>query len=152
MALSLRGLVLHGHQWFSISAIRASIMISTLLMGRALYRPTSMFNSLFAAAFLILAWIALNFSVGFSVLSSCNDMDGSMLRYRTHSSTRSWMPCHYTPCLRSVILALSAHRWLRVSLGGIPPILWFFFTNQPCRHATQLAAHSFGRICLPWAV
>ena len=38
------------------SAIRATVMLSVVILGWLLKRPTDLMNSLFTAAFLILAW------------------------------------------------------------------------------------------------
>ena len=79
-------------------------MISTLLIGRALYRPTSMFNSLLAAAFLILAWdctqlFQLGFQFSFAVVASLMAWTGP-IRSVMEPILRPdpWIPrSHYTP-------------------------------------------------------
>lgn len=60
---AINGIVVIAALWFytsltgfPASAVRASIMMSVILLGWTLKRPGDVLNSLFAAAFLILAW------------------------------------------------------------------------------------------------
>ena len=141
---------------FQISAIRASIMISTLLMGRALYRPTSMFNSLFAAAFLILAWdctqlFQLGFQFSFAVVASLMAWTGP-IRSVIEPILRPdpWIPrSHYTPwhALRSRIAGpVSASMAAGIAAwGGSLPILWGFF------HEISLAGMLLNWLLIPLA-
>jgi len=69
------GLTLLPVIWFYValtgwpaSAIRATVMLSVIIIGWALHRPDDVINSLFAAAFIILTWSPLQlFQAGFQL-------------------------------------------------------------------------------------
>ena len=125
------------------SAIRSTIMMSVVIAGWALKRPSDLLNSLAAAGFIILLWepqqlfqasFQLSFSVVMSIALMLPPLD--QLRQRLLQTDpflppelrprwRRWLdgPLHYL----STSLATSLAAWL----GAMPLVAYYFYLVTP---------------------
>ena len=118
-----------------VSAIRASTMMTLLLLGLSLGRPVQHLNSLYAAAFIVLAWdshqlFQLGFQLSFAVVTSLLALTSPIrLRLLKWFRPDPWLPprlYHRRQALRarlaspvSTALAVSVAAWL-----GSFPLIW----------------------------
>ena len=132
------------------SAVRATVMMSVIIGGWALRRPSDLLNSLAGAAFLILLWdprqlfqagFQLSFSVVFSLavmlpwLSHARDRwlaPEALLPPALRPTRREWCREKLRAALGAVAVSLSA--WL----GSLPLAAWYFHLVTPVSLFTNL--------------
>ncbi len=125
------------------SAVRATVMMSVIIAGWSLHRPSDLLNSLAAAGLIILVWDPLqvfqaSFQLSFSVVLSLALVGPPLYRW----SQRWWQPDPFLPEeLRSPWQRRLdvGWRWLRASLvtslaawlGSLPLIAHYFHLFTP---------------------
>jgi competence protein ComEC len=125
------------------SAVRATVMMSIVVVGWSLHRPVDLLNSLAGAALVILLWdpqqlfqagFQLSFSVVLSIgllLPPCIALRDRLLRHdpllpeELRSLPRRWLDGPFRYLLTS--LAISVAAWL----GSIPWMAWYFQIFTP---------------------
>lgn len=142
------------------SAIRASVMMTVVLVGWALKRPSDMINSLGGAAFLILLWeprqlFEASFQLSFFVmltigllLPRLNDWTDQMLRYDPLLPAElvpQWRRA-LTQCLRLLAryFSLSLAAWI----GSIPLSALYFHLFSPISPVANVVAVPLGTFAL----
>ncbi len=142
------------------SAIRASVMMTVVLVGWALKRPSDLLNSLAAAAFLILLWeprqlFEASFQLSFFVmltigllLPKLNDLADHLLKYDP------LLPAELVPKWRRAltgtlrILARYFSLSLAAWLGSIPLSALYFHLFSPISPVANLVAVPLGTFAL----
>jgi ComEC/Rec2-related protein len=142
------------------SAIRASVMMTVVLVGWALKRPSDLLNSLAAAAFLILLWeprqlFEASFQLSFFVmltigllLPKLNDLTDRLLKYNPlvpEELIPAWQRA-WTQALRILgrYLSLSFAAWI----GSIPLSALYFNLFSPISPLANLIAVPLGTFAL----
>ena len=142
------------------SAVRASVMMTVVLGGWALKRPSDLLNSLAAAAFLILLWdprqlFEASFQLSFFVmltigllLPKLNDLTDQLLKYDPFSPVElvpGWQRA-LTQILRILAryLSLSLAAWI----GSIPLSALYFNLFSPVSPLANLIAVPLGTFAL----
>jgi ComEC/Rec2-related protein len=142
------------------SAIRASVMMTVVLVGWALKRPSDLLNSLAAAAFLILLWeprqlFEASFQLSFFVmltigllLPKLNDLTDRLLKYDPlvpEELIPAWQRA-LTQTLRILgrYLSLSLAAWI----GSIPLSALYFNLFSPVSPLANLIAVPLGTFAL----
>jgi ComEC/Rec2-related protein len=142
------------------SAIRASVMMTVVLVGWALKRPSDLLNSLAAAAFLILLWdprqlFEASFQLSFFVmltisllLPKLNDLTDQLLKYDP------FLPVELVPGWRRALtqilrilaryFSLSFAAWI----GSIPLSALYFNLFSPISPLANLVAVPLGTLAL----
>jgi len=132
------------------SAVRATVMMSVIIGGWALRRPSDLLNSLAGAAFLILLWdprqlFHAGFQLSFSVVLSLAVVLPWMLRARDRwlepepllprslrPTVREWCRSRLRGLLGAVAVSFAA--WL----GSVPLAAWYFHLVTPVSLLTNL--------------
>jgi ComEC/Rec2-related protein len=142
------------------SAVRASVMMTVVLVGWALKRPSDLLNSLAAAAFLILLWeprqiFEASFQLSFFVmltigllLPKLNDLTDRLLKYNPlvpEELIPAWQRA-LTQTLRILgrYLSLSLAAWI----GSIPLSALYFNLFSPVSPLANLIAVPLGTFAL----
>lgn len=142
------------------SAVRATVMMSVVILGWALHRPGQLLNSLAAAALLILAWeprqlFQAGFQLSFTVVSSLALVVPPLVRLRDRwwrhdpllpaellPRWRRWLD----PVVRGVTfsLAVSLAAWL----GSLPLIAHYFHLLTPVSLPANVLVVPLGSLAL----
>ncbi len=150
MPRNVRGLVLLPLIWFYValtgwpaSAIRAAVMLTVVVGGWILKRPSNVLNSLYAAALIILLWqpqqlfqagFQLSFAVVFCILQLMPFFDGLVQRWLKFDPfvpdelRPRWQRVLYKPSRYVLALFFSS---LAAWVGSIPLVALYFHIFTP---------------------
>lgn len=161
------GVVLLPLIWFYValtgwpaSAIRATVMLTVIVVGWALKRPSDLINSLFAAALIILVWqpqqlfqagFQLSFLVVLCLILMVPSLDKLMQRLLApdpllpEALRRGWPPWVRTPArYLGDLLLTSFAAWI----GSIPLVAYYFNIVTPVSTPANLLAVPFCALVL----